>query len=202
MSTMMCRFLAVLLALGMLGCGGGKQPSDQDKGQTASASEKTPAGPDTAKKPEPPAPRGSVRSEKWFSTPEELAQAVLQALRDRDSKALHALRVSGKLYKEELCPAFLATKPRHSMGVDFHWQLLQVNCVRAVREIIEEYGGLDFEFLGLQEPEKIEDYSTFRLWRRVRVKVRIRGQEKIHAIRVFGAIVERDGLYTLLAYVS
>ena len=77
-----------------------------------------------------------------------------------------------------------------------------MTCVTSVREIISRYGGLDLEFLGLEEPETIEDYGTFRLLRGVRVKVRIRGREDTRSLRLFGSIVERQGVYKLLAYVS
>ena len=109
-----------------------------------------------------------------------------------------SLRVSEQLYKEELCPAFLASKPSHTLSVDFHWQLLTVNSLRGLNEILGEYGGHPLELIELEDPEKIEDYGTFRLWRRVRLKVRHNGEAR--SVRVFGAIVERNGRFKLLAY--
>jgi hypothetical protein len=141
-------------------------------------------------------------ADNWFDTPEDLARRVVEAVRTKDVPTLRDLRVSEKLYKEELCPAFLASKPRHTMNVDFHWNLLQVNALEGMREILNRYGGQPIEYRGLEDPDEIEEYGTFRLWRRVRVRIQLEGKEKEISARLFGAIVERNGRFKLLSYVS
>lgn len=148
----------------------------------------------------PPAAQAAELPAGWYGSVEGLARDVLQHLRQKDTEALWSLPVSEQLYKEELCPAFLASKPRHTVPVDFHWQLLRINSLRGLNEILGEYGGRPLELIDVEKPEKIEEYGTFKLWRRVRLTVRCKGE--VRSIRILGAIVERDGRFRLLAYPS
>jgi hypothetical protein len=139
-------------------------------------------------------------SEEWFTTPEGLARAILDALETKDAAALARLRVSEKLYKEELCPAFIADKPRHTIPVDFHWRMLAANSTAGVHDALEEYGGRELEMVSLTF-ERIEPYETFSLLRGVKLTVRRRGSDDAgQTMRELGPIVERDGRFTLLGY--
>jgi hypothetical protein len=186
----------ILLPLVLLGCGGGQSTSRTAGDATPPVAEKAEMGPP----PPPPVPTTAVDADGWYRTPEQLARTVLEALQAKDRNKLWSLRVSEKLYKEELCPAFIASKPRHTLSVDFHWNLLKVNSITGLNEIMGDYGGRPMELVELEAPEKIEDYKTFKLWRRVRLKVRHNGEVK--SIRVFGAIVERNSRFKLLAFTT
>jgi hypothetical protein len=196
-----------LLALVPGGCAGGKPPSEAPAQPAAAQEPKeaatTPKEAATTPKKAATTPKKTARPSSpaagdWYDTPEGLARAVLEGLKKRDKEALWSLRVSQELYENELCPAFIADKPRHTLSVRFHWNLLKVKSLRELSEILGEYGGLPLELVELEKPEKIEDYETFKLWRRVRLKVRYK--DTVKSIRVFGAIVERKGRFKLLAY--
>ncbi len=138
--------------------------------------------------------------ERWFDTPEELARAALAALEAKDVDALQALRVTERRYKEELCPAFIAKKPRHTVPIEFHWRMLAAGNAKGLAELLADHGGRQLELVEVCR-DRLEEYGTFRLWRDVTLAVREANDRRgeIHALRSF---VERAGRFALLSYVE
>jgi hypothetical protein len=140
--------------------------------------------------------------DRWFQTPETLAKHVLEGLRKKDFKGLDQLRVSKKTYTEILWPRFKSARhPDNTIPAKFHWFMLNSNCLDALGDIIDDYGGKELILISLDH-EKIVDYGTYKLWRRVFLKVRRKDSDTVEKVRLFGAIVELDGRFKLLAYVS
>ncbi len=143
--------------------------------------------------PSPPRLAGGARSE-W-----ELAQWVLQALKDRNAELLQSLRVTESEYKEHIFPEFPEAKG--TIPVDFHWFHLNVRSYNGIQDAIQRYGGLELELLDVLPKKGITQYATYEMWNRVSLVVRFPNDE-IQEIRVFGSLVHMDGVWKILGFPS
>lgn len=129
----------------------------------------------------------------------ELAQRVLQALKDRDPNALQALRVTETEYKEHVFPEFPEAKG--TIPVEFHWFHLNVRSLNGLDDAILRYGGLDFELLDVLPTKGVTQYATYELWNKVELVVGL-PDGSIDQIRVFGSLVHMDGVWKILGFPS
>jgi hypothetical protein len=142
----------------------------------------------------PKRPLENAKVSEW-----DLCEEVLRALKAKDRKALQTLRITESEYKTYLFPEFPATRAGTDTNVDFHWDYLNVRSFRGISDALDQFGGMDLELLDIIT-EGVDEYPSYHLLNKVRLKVRRKpdGEEKV--IRVFGSIVELDGQYKLLAF--
>lgn len=148
---------------------------------------------------EEPEPEGNVRVLEHAAASEwELGERVLEALKEKDVKALEALRITEKEYKELLFPEFPAAQSKN-IPMDFHWWHLDVRSKVGVQEAVHEFGGLDLELLEVIPTRGIDPYDSFEIWSKVELKVRLpNGREE--QIKVFGSVIHLDGQWKILAF--
>ncbi len=132
---------------------------------------------------------------------ESLSRAVLKALEEKDEVELTRLRVTYREYSELLFPHFDAAKPPRNIPVDFHWKMLDTKSIVGAREAIQSYGGQEFELLEVL-PQGVDEYPTFKLLRKVRLKLRRASDGKVDTVTIFGSIVEMGSRYKLLSFPS
>ncbi|MBN1417562.1 MAG: hypothetical protein JXP34_02235 [Planctomycetes bacterium] len=194
-TAIVCCGIATALAVAAAGCG------------SSTAASESASRPPVATPAEPPAAPAGRRVEAKedaisFATAEDLARAVLRALETKDEETLQRVRVTEQVYEEVLWPAFpQAKRPENTIPADFHWMLLDTRSRNGIRDALVENGGRAWDLVAV-EPEGIEDYGTYRLWRRVRLRVRPREGGEERTIRPFGSMVERDGRFQVLGYPS
>ena len=198
--------LSYLLVAASLGCTPtAERPAGTAGTKPAAAASSTPAEPtpasapagDEAKTPtaeKPKRPLVNAKASEW-----DLCEEVLGALHAKDAKALQALRITESEYKTYLFPEFPATRAGTDTNVDFHWDHLNIRSFRGIQDALDQFGGMDLELLDIIT-EGVDEYPSYQLLNKVRLKVRRKpdGEEKV--IRVFGSIVELDGQYKLLAF--
>ena len=132
---------------------------------------------------------------------ESLSRAVLKALEEKDEDQLTRLRVTYREYSELLFPHFDAAKPPRNIPVEFHWKMLDTKSIVGAREAVQIYGGQEFELLEVL-PEGVDEYPTFKLLRKVRLKLRRVSDGKVDTVTIFGSIVEMGSRYKLLSFPS
>ena len=142
----------------------------------------------------PKRPLENSKASEW-----DLCEEVLRALKEKDKKTLQALRITESEYKKYLFPEFPATRAGTDTNVDFHWEYLNVRSFRGMQDALDEFGGMDLELLDIIT-EGVDEYPTYHLLNKVRLKVRRKPDGEERVIRVFGSIVELDGQYKLLAF--
>lgn len=136
-----------------------------------------------------------------FGSPEDLFRAVLRGIEAKDAEAMRAVLVTEEEYKTYLWPEFPQAKdPRHTLPVDFHWGLLKSRSHGGIREAMDRYGGNAFELLDFSH--EIAEYDSYRLLRKISLKVRRGSDGKEGALDVLGSVVVLDGQYKLLSYPS
>ena len=131
----------------------------------------------------------------YAETPEELGQAVVEALNSNSESDLHRLRVDKDSYINELWPEFSSP----GFTGEFAWGNLNKKCVRGVLKWLRQYGGKDYTFVRIRFTEPSRDYGSFNLRRGTVLTVRTpEGDEK--DLKILGSVVEKNGRYRLLSY--
>ena len=132
-----------------------------------------------------------------FASPNALGRAVLTAIREDDPEGLEALRVT----REEYVSLLWDQLPESgNTPLDFVWQLNQDNSREGRKAALAEYGGQEFELIGLRFTEPPEVYSTFvlhfggQLWARRKTD----GEEGV--LPLVGVVVEHQGHWKLLSF--
>jgi hypothetical protein len=132
-----------------------------------------------------------------FASPNALGRAVLTAIQEDDPGGLEALRVT----REEYVSLLWDQLPESgNTPLDFVWQLNQDNSREGRRSALAEYGGQEFELIGLRFTEAPEVYSTFvlhfggQLW----VRRKMDGEEGV--LPLVGVVVEHQGHWKLLSF--
>ncbi len=194
---------AFLFVCGLNGCSshgerersvGAKDDLSAQEAAVAKAPEAEPSGRPAAER------NAEAEPDLWFESPEALTRYVLQGLRQKDLKGLNRARVTKKMYTETIWPRFPASQnPKNTIPADFHWFMLDKNSVKGVMRIVNEYGGRQWGFVSLQ-PERVEEYETYKLWRKVKVTIKENTTQTERTVQLFGSMVELDGRFKLLAY--
>ncbi len=130
-----------------------------------------------------------------------LSLKALEALEKRDAAALGALRITEREYKDLLFPELPAAGPGQTIPVDTHWYLLDMKSLKGLREVIQDYGGEKLELLEVIPTGGVEEYKTFKLLKKVELRVRRPNGEESR-IRVFGSIFVLDGQFKVVSFPS
>jgi hypothetical protein len=102
-------------------------------------------------------------------SPEALARAALDALKDGDTAALDSLRVTREEYENLLWPVL---PDRNHVPFEFVWSVTGPRSRKALREVMGEYEGISLEFVKLELGKDIESYDEFTIFKEARMTVR------------------------------
>lgn len=128
---------------------------------------------------------------------EALVEAVLEALAREDREALQGFLVSRAEYEELLWPQL---PDREHTTFDFVWGLNEINSSKGLEQMLEEYGGMQLEFVGLTFPAEPEVHDDFTLHFDVQVKVRRSDTGQEGVLPSFDVFVDYGGVWKLLNY--
>jgi hypothetical protein len=135
------------------------------------------------------------------SSLDEVALAALAALERKDAAALQDLRITKREYVELLFPEFpMARDPRNTVTPEFAWFLLDSKSRSGLNEALQDHGGQRLELLEVIVSEGIEEYDSFRLHKKVKLRVGSPEKDEEAVIRLFGSVVELDGQFKILSY--
>lgn len=135
----------------------------------------------------------------YGQTPEELGQAVVEALNAKSEADLHRLRVDKEQYEKELWPEFPGSRPEHNFTPNFAWGNMNKKCLKGVARWARIHGEKNYEFVRIQFTQPIQEYKSFKLRRGTRLTVRTPEGEEL-VLEILGSVVEKDNYYRLLSY--
>jgi len=103
-------------------------------------------------------------------------------------------------FRNVVYPRLPASRPERNTSADFLWGM-QTDRQRAYfAETWSEYRGADWELVRLEFTGETTDYGDFLVHRDSRLVVRSPdGVER--AVRLFGAILERDGAFKIYSFI-
>lgn len=146
-----------------------------------------------------PRPAGVVLSETKAS-PEEVAQAVLEALALSDRAALERLALTEAEFSRAVWPELPSSRPERNLTVDYVWGDLHQKSRGYMQMLLNEYGGRRYRLISVEFDGGVTDYETFRVHRDSRLTVEDETGKR-GDVRLFGSVLEADGRYKLLSYV-
>lgn len=135
-----------------------------------------------------------------FDTPEQLAEAVTDALRRRDASRLSQLALSEAEFRTHLWPYLPVSRHEGNVPFKFVWQQLNRRSQAYLQALLHEYGGRELRVIAVRFRGDTTDYGPVRVHRHTELVVRDEsGRER--TVRLFGSILVRGTRHKLFSYV-
>jgi hypothetical protein len=133
-------------------------------------------------------------------SPEALARAVLKAIEEGNTGALHALALNKEEFTEHVWPELPAARPERNLSVDFVWGDLHLKSNVTLRDTLTAHGGNRYEFIRMAFLGDTTAYGSYRVRRESELTVKD-STGTSRQIRVFGSMLEKNGRYKVFSYV-
>lgn len=134
-----------------------------------------------------------------FGSPEAMARAVVEAVREEDRSALESFLVTAEEHRELLWDSL---PERSAMPFEYARSLNERNTRKAIARVLERYGGMSLELLSLRFTEEPEIYASFMLHRGAEVTVRDPESGQEGTIPVLDVVLEMNGGWKPMHYVE
>ena len=135
-----------------------------------------------------------------FESPEQVAEAVLDALAARDVERLEALALSEIEFRTVVWPELPSSRPERGLPFEYVWGDLHQKSSNELRRLIAREAGRRYDLLAVEFDGESTTYDTYTVHRESRLVVR--GEDGTNEqVRLFGSILERSGAYKLFSYV-
>lgn len=135
------------------------------------------------------------------SSPEVLAAAVLDAFARRDTDALSRLALSQSEFVAHVWPSLPASRPERNLSSDYVWDDLHGKSRAYLRSNLARPLPRHARLLRLEFTGGTSEYRGYRVHRDSRL-VLVDPAGAAHSIRLFGAMLEKDGVYKVFSYVT
>ena len=138
--------------------------------------------------------------EHTFSSPTDLARAVLAGVSTGDRHALEALALSEREFRERVWPELPASRPERNLPLDYIWEDLSQKSQGHLRRTLAQHGGRRYSLIGVEFVGETTSYPTFEVSRKAQLLVRDdAGQEQ--SLRLFGSVLRSGSEYKVFSYV-
>ncbi len=144
-----------------------------------------------------------TRMEGGASDREALARTFLNAVAAGDSTALTGLLINRSEYAWLIFPEHLYAEPPYELDPAIHWLQVQASSAKGMARVLERYGKQPLEFQSLAcnvDTLQFKQSSTTRAW--APCTVTYRANDSTLTRRLFGTIVERDGVAKFFGYAN
>ena len=134
-------------------------------------------------------------------TRDALVRSVVDALAASDTMAFEALAVDRAEWAWLYFPSSTVARPPYELPPGLAWFQLQERNRRGALRALRELGGHALDYKGYAcDPEPSMEGAN-RLWTNCAVTLGRDGAEPV-TLRLFGAILERDGRFAVLSYTN
>ena len=133
-------------------------------------------------------------------SPEALARAVLKAIEQRDSDALHALAINRQEFAEHVWQELPAARPERNLSVSYVWGDLNQKSNIMLRETLAAHGGKKYDLVSVRFLGETTRYPSYLVHRESELTV---GDTSGHEqnIRLFGSVIEKNKRFKVFSYV-
>jgi len=133
-------------------------------------------------------------------TPERLAQAVLDAFRERDRAKLSRLALSETEFRDAIWPELPASRSGRNVPVDYAWEQLKQRSDSALAALFGQHAGQRYNFVRIEFTGETTEYGAFTVKRHSLITVRDEDGTQ-QRLRLFGSAVTHGGSWKLFSYV-
>jgi hypothetical protein len=130
---------------------------------------------------------------------EALSRSFLRALANQDMKSLQGLRLT----KDEFCQYVFPELPSSRLSnvtCDFVWQQATLKSLSGLSEMYPKHQGRKYEFVAMRFAKGTDAYPTYKVYKETHLVVRDESGRQ-QELRLFGSILEMDGVYKLFSFV-
>jgi hypothetical protein len=134
---------------------------------------------------------------------EALARAFLSAVAAGDSTTLTGLLINRSEYAWLVYPEHLYARPPYELDPAIHWLQVQASSAKGLARVLERYGKRPLEFRSLAcdvDTLQFTASTATKAW--APCTVTYRGNDSTLTRRLFGTIVERDGVAKFVGYAN
>jgi hypothetical protein len=133
---------------------------------------------------------------------ETLVRTFIDAVAAGDSTTLTGLLVNRSEYAWLIYPEHLYAKPPYDLDPAIHWLQVQASSSKGLARVLERYGKRPLEFRSLACDVDTLQFTAgvTKAW--APCTVTFRGNDSTLTRRLFGTIVERDGVAKFLGYAN
>lgn len=124
----------------------------------------------------------------------------MQALAERDEQTLEPLEVT----REEFCTIVWPELPSsriENLTCDWVWESFEPSDLAGRRRILARHGGKTYSLVRLRFAGGTTEYRTYTVHRDVRVIV-VDEAGETKELKLFGSILERDGQFELMSFIT
>lgn len=145
----------------------------------------------------------SCSVQREFETIESLANTVVNYINQGDEKAILKTCISKGEYTKEIHDYTDAADPVSGMTAEDFWRIFIVDRRKAaVQSKIRSYRGRICDIVFMGEAEKVFDYKTFKMHRKIPIRLSLRdknGSEYEETDnQILGSVIEVNGRFRLL----
>lgn len=134
-----------------------------------------------------------------YSSPNELAAAVLDALASGDRARLEALALSEQEFRDHVWPDLPAARPERNLPFFYVWGDLHQKSETALSQTLREHGTRRYELRRVTF-DGVTEYARYRVHRGATLHVSGTSGSEI-PLRVCGSMIEKDGAWKVFSYV-
>jgi hypothetical protein len=135
-----------------------------------------------------------------FESPEALARAVLEALEHREEGALRSLALNEQEFRQHVWPDLPASREERNLPFGYVWGDLRTKSQAHLRRTLATHGGRQYALISLKFGAGTTQYASYVVHRDTIVEVRD-PQGEVHALQLFGSIIEKDRRFKVFSYV-
>lgn len=146
------------------------------------------------------APTADELVSRVYTSQEELANAILEGLKENDPARLAALQLDRATFERVLyVPSEGKSAEYDEAHREFHWDMAITHSLKGMRNLLYEHGGKDYELLEVTHAKDIK-HEHCRQLRSVQLRVRDRETNKEEVVRACTSIADIDGRWLVCGY--
>jgi hypothetical protein len=132
---------------------------------------------------------------------ERLVEALIHRLEQADTAAVAAMPLTRAEFAWFYFPHTMYVEKPYELPPGFVWYHQQNRNSQGLRRLLRGHAGKELFYTGLRCPDDGEPFGPGRIWHGCMVLGELPDGEAVEE-RIFGSILERDGIYKLVSFSS
>ena len=135
-----------------------------------------------------------------LSSPEAVAEAVVEAMQAGDLERLRALALTEEEFRAHVWPELPVSRPEVNAPFDFVWNTLHDRSELFLRQRVGSFQGQSLDVKAVTFAGGTSTYGDVEVHRDTELV--IGGETGDRRVRLFGSLIEQDGAWKVFSYVT